>query len=60
MKQITNMSAEYKKLDLTEEQRQIIDELIYIEDQIHEKEMQDIYKMGILNCAEILQELRLL
>lgn len=45
---------------MTEEQRQIIDELIYIEDQIHEKEMQAIYKMGILNCAEILQELRLL
>lgn len=54
------MSDTYKTLELTTEQRQIVDNLIHTEDLIHEKEMQAIYKKGILNCAEILKDLRLL
>lgn len=60
MEQVTNLSDKYKTLELTTEQRQIVDELIHTEDLIHEKEMQAIYKKGILNCAEILKDLRLL
>lgn len=60
MEQVTHLSGQYKSLELTAEQRQLIDDLIHIEDLIHEKEMQAIYKKGILNCAEILKDLRLL
>lgn len=60
MDQVTHLSGQYKSLELTVEQRQLIDDLIHIEDLIHEKEMQAIYKKGILNCAEILKDLRLL
>ena len=60
MEQVTDLSDEYKTLSLTTEQRQIVDELIHTEDLIHEKEMQAIYKKGILNCAEILKDLQLL
>lgn len=60
IEQITILSDEYKTLELTTEQRQIIDELIHTEDLIHEMEMQAIYKKGLLNCAEILKDLRLL
>lgn len=60
MEQVTNLSDTYKTLELTTEQRHIVDNLIHTEDLIHEKEMQAIYKKGILNCAEILKDLRLL
>lgn len=57
---INILSDRYKELELTEEQRQIIDEMIHTGDLLNEKEMQAIYKKGILHCAEILKELRLL
>lgn len=60
IEQVTHLSDEYKTLELTSEQREIIDELIHTEDLIHEMEMQAIYKKGLLNCAEILKDLRLL
>ena len=60
MVRINKLSDEYKQLDLTQEQRQVIDQMIQVEDMLNEKEMQAIYKKGILNCAEILKDLKLL
>ncbi len=60
MVRINKLSDEYKQLDLTQEQRQVIDQIIQVEDMLNEKEMQTIYKKGILNCAEILKDLKLL
>jgi len=60
MKKATKLSTDYKNLALTEEQRQVIDDLIQTGDILNEKEMQAIYKKGILNCAEIFKDLRLL
>lgn len=60
MVRINKLSDEYKQLDLTQEQRQVIDQIIQVEDMLNEKEMQAIYKKGILNCAEILKDLKLL
>lgn len=60
MKQLTDLSEEYKKLELTKEQRSIIDEMVQTEDLINEKEMQAIYKKGILNCIDILRDLKLI
>lgn len=57
---INILSDKYKELELTQEQRQIIDELIQTGDLLNEMEMQVIYKKGILHCAEILKELKLL
>lgn len=60
MNTINTLSDKYKRLDLTQEQRQIIDEMIHTGDLLNDKEMQAIYKKGILNCAELLKDLRLL
>ncbi len=60
MVRINKLSDEYKQLDLTQEQRQVIDQIIQVEDMLNEKEMQTIYKKGILNCSEILKDLKLL
>ena len=60
MKQLTDLSEEYKKLELTDAQRGIIDEMIHTEDLINEKEMQAIYKKGLLNCMDILKALNLI
>lgn len=60
MNTINTLSDRYKGLDLTQEQRQIIDEMIHTGDLLNDKEMQAIYKKGILNCAELLKDLRLL
>lgn len=60
MNTINTLSDKYKGLDLTQEQRQIIDEMIHTGDLLNDKEMQAIYKKGILNCAELLKDLRLL
>lgn len=57
---INILSDRYKELELTEEQRKIIDEMIHTGDLLNEKEMQAVYKKGILHCAEILKELKLL
>lgn len=60
MEHLTELSAEYKKLTLTEEQRKIIDAMIETEDFINMKEMLVIYKKGILHSVEILKNLQLL
>ena len=60
MNKINTLSDKYEKLELTEAQREIVDEMIHTGDLLNEKEMQAIYKKGILHCAEILRELRLL
>lgn len=57
---INILSDRYKELELSQEQRQIIDDLIHTGDLLNEMEMQVIYKKGILHCAEILKELKLL
>lgn len=60
MTRLTELSDKYRQLDLTEEQRQIIDELINIGDILNMKEMLAIYKKGILHSVEILKNLQLL
>ncbi len=51
MVRINKLSDEYKQLDLTQEQRQVIDQMIQVEDMLNEKEMQAIYKKGILKLC---------
>lgn len=60
MNEVNMLSDKYKELELTQEQRKIIDDMINTGDLLNEKEMQAIYKKGILHCAEILKELKLL
>lgn len=60
MDSINTLSDKYKELDLTQEQRQIIDEMIHTGDLLNDKEMQAIYKKGILNSTELLKDLKLL
>lgn len=60
IKHLTELSEEYKQLDLTEKQRQVIDEIIETESLINMKELLAIYKKGILHSIEILKKLQLL
>ena len=60
MKKMAELSEEYQKLDLSEEQRWVIDEFIEISDVVDAKEMRAIYIKGILNCADILKDFKLL
>lgn len=60
MKHLMKLSEEYKQLDLTEKQRQVIDVMIDTQDFINMKEMLVIYKKGILHSIEILKNLQLL
>ncbi len=57
---INTLSDKYQELDLTQEQREVIDEMMHTGDLLNGKEMQAIYKKGILNCAELLKDLKLL
>ncbi len=60
VKAVLERQKGYSQLDLTQEQRKVVDELIEANAELNKKEMQEIYKQGFKDCTSLLKDLDLI
>lgn len=58
--EIFQLQKAYQEIELTEEQRHIIDRLMRVNSELDEEAMELIYRQGLIDCVDLLKNLHVL
>ena len=58
--EILQLQKAYREIELTDEQRHIIDRLMRVNSELDEEAMELIYRQGLIDCVNLLKDLHIL